>query len=352
MPLDKLRKNIDRIDNELLKILNERAKEVLKVSSIKSERKLTVYSAEREATILKRLKALNQGPLINEDIDIIFGDILSVCRSLRYNLKIVYFGPQGTFTHAAAIKKFGRKSEYVSADSIKDVFDKVESGLADYGVVPIENSTEGAVSYTQDMFFESGLKICAEVTLNIAHSLLGRSAKNVKKVYSFQPVFAQCRKWLAINLPKAQLIGESSTAAAALQAKKDPQSACIGSNVLAQVYGLKVLASSLEDSASNITRFLVIAKNDSPVSRHDKTSLLFSIKDKVGALHDVLYLFKTNRVNLTMIESRPSRKKAWDYYFFVDCEVHRESKVFKKIIAGLHKYCVVVKILGSYPKEQ
>jgi chorismate mutase/prephenate dehydratase len=351
MKLENVRARIDQLDEKVLKLLNQRAQEVLKVSQIKKEKKLNSFSPEREAEILRRLKKNNRGPFSPSDVETVFGQVMSVCRAFHSGLRVAYLGPQGTFSHQAAIKKFGSKPKYISGDSIADVFDKVEKGEADYGVVPIENSIEGAINYTQDMFFDSPLKICSEVTLNISHNLIGKNLGGIKRIYSKDVVFPQCRKWLAINFPKAEIKVVSSTAEAALAAKKDPQGACIGSKILADIYGLRVLSVGLEDFSSNMTRFLVIAKEDSPVSGQDKTSLLFSIKDKVGALYDVLYSFKKYKINLSMIESRPSRKKAWDYYFFVDCEGHRSQPLFKNVLKELDKNCVFVKILGSYPKE-
>ncbi len=352
--LDKLRKKIDAIDNELLKLLNQRAKEVVEVSKLKIKNNLSPYSAEREINILKRLKNLNQGPLSSSDAESIFKEILSACRALKNTLKVAYLGPQGTFTHLAAIKNFGKSTEYISAESISDVFSRVEKEEAQYGVVPIENSTEGVVNHTLDMFFDSNLKICSEITLNVSHVLLASrelSLKKIKRVYSKAQVFPQCRMWISSHLGQAELIPVSSTAKAAITVKKDSSGAAIGNKILAQEYGLKIIASNLEDSSSNITRFLIIGKDDSEPSGSDKTSLLCSAKDRVGALHDVLYSFKKYGINLTKIESRPSKKKPWEYYFFIDFEGHRKLAKVQKALAQLEKQCIFVKILGSYPKE-
>lgn len=351
MNLQCLRKTIDSIDDKILKLLNQRAKEVIKISTLKSMHSLDAYSPEREANILHRLKRTNRGPLSSDDIDILFREILSVSRSLRSVLRIAYLGPQGTFTHLAAVKKFGKKSKYVFADTISEVFEKTEKGDVDYGVVPVENSIEGVVNYTLDMFLTSALKICSEITLNISHCLLGSSARAVKQLYSNPQVFAQCRKWISQNLAGVELISTSSTAKAAILAKKDKHGVCIGNKILADLYGLKILASSIEDSPHNYTRFLVIAKSDSPASGKDKTSILFSIKDRVGALHDILSSFKKYNINLTKIESRPSRRKAWDYYFFVDFEGHRSSPIVQKALREVERGATFVKVLGSYPKE-
>ncbi|MDD5583960.1 MAG: prephenate dehydratase [Candidatus Omnitrophica bacterium] len=351
MALEKVRKNIDIIDAKIVELLNKRAQEVLKVNLLKEKNQLAIYAPQREVEILSRLKKLRKAPLSPEDVEIIFREILSVCRSLRTVLRIAYLGPEGTFTQIAAIKQFGKKAEYIPVESISDVFEEIERGRAEYGVVPIENSIEGVINYTLDMFFASNLKICAEVTLNVSHVLLARSRSPIKRIYSKAEVFPQCRKWLSANYPQAELISVSSTARAAMEATKDPHGACIGNQILAALYNLNVKASFIEDSSQNCTRFLVIAKNDSLPSGKDKTSVLFSVKDKVGVLHDVLASFKKYKINLTKIESRPSKKKLWEYYFFVDFMGHRQSLPIKKALAELEKNCVFMKILGSYPKE-
>jgi chorismate mutase/prephenate dehydratase len=349
--LKDLRKKIDVIDEKILKLLNQRANEVINVNKLKKRDNLEFYSSEREANILNHLKKMNKGPFSSDDMEIVFKEILSVCRALRKCLNIAYLGPEGTFTHLAAIRKFGKKPQYVPSESISEVFDKVEKGEVDYGVVPIENSIEGVVNYTLDMFFASQLKVCAEITLNISHSLIGKPGRKIKRIYSNPQVFSQCRKWISRHLPNTELIPTSSTAKAALAIKKDPSGGCIGNKILADIYGLRILSSAIEDSPSNITRFLVISKNDSPPSGKDKTSVLFSIKDRVGALYDFLFSFRKFGINLTKIESRPSKKKPWDYYFFVDFQGHRDSPSVQKALAELEKGCLFVKVLGSYPRE-
>ncbi|MBU1121319.1 MAG: prephenate dehydratase [Candidatus Omnitrophica bacterium] len=351
MPLKDLRNKIDVIDAKLLDLLNKRVLEVIKVNELKKKSNLEFFSSEREFTILNHLKKVSKGPLCAEDIDIIFREVLSVCRALRKGLSIAYLGPEGTFTHLAAIRKFGKKPSYIPSESIREVFEKVEKDEVEYGVVPIENSIEGVVNYTLDMFLSSNLKICSEKSINISHSLLGVSSKTIKRIYSHPQVFPQCRKWISRNMPNAELVPTESTAKAALAVKRDPKGACIGNKILANIYGLRVIASSLEDFSSNITRFLVIAKNDSSPCGRDKTSILFSIKDKVGALHDSLDAFKKYGINLTKIESRPSKKKVWDYYFFVDFRGHRTQPAVQNVLKKLEKGCTFVKILGSYPRE-
>ena len=265
--------------------------------------------------------------------------------------KISYFGPEATFTHIAALKKFGKSLEYIKCDSIADVFTEVQRDRADYGVVPIENSTEGAVNYTLDMFIDSGLKICSEEYLPIRHTLMSRLKKisSIKKVYSHEQVLAQCRIWLETNLPRAALVPVTSTTTAASLCTGRKMSAAIASELAAERYKLNVLARSIEDSLHNITRFLIIGKQETVPTGNDKTSIVFSMKDRVGALHDVLVPFKRNRINLTKIESRPSKKKAWKYYFFVDMQGHIKNKKVEQALSQLKNSCTYLKILGSYP---
>lgn len=350
--LGQIRKKIDNIDNHILELLMARMEEVQKINSVKDERGMEVYSSERETAILKRLKKMNKSGLKDADIEMIFNDIFSVYRSLRGKLTIAFLGPEGTFTHQAAVKKFGKKIDFFPAESIEEVFSSVDKGHADFGVVPVENSHEGVINYTLDMLGDSPLKICAEIMMPIKHNLLTKKGtKMIKKIYSNPEVFAQCRNWLTAHMPKAELIPVLSTARAAHEVQTVSNSACIGSRILASLYGLKILYSSLEDSTSNMTRFLAVSQNDSPPSGQDKTSLLFSVKDKVGALYSALYSFKRNEINMTRIESRPSKKKAWEYYFFVDIEGHRTQDLIKKSIKELERRCDFVKVLGSYPRE-
>jgi len=352
MSLEKLRKKIDAIDSKIVELLNARAHEVKEVNAIKKSSAINTFSAEREEQVLRRVRQLNTkaNALSPDDVAQVFSEIMSVCRGLQAHLKIAYFGPAGTFTHMAAIKKFGKKPEYLPFDTIGDVFDAVERNHVDYGVVPVENSTDGVVSSTLDMFFTSQLQVCSQVTISVSQCLMGKGAvENIKKVYSKQIVFGQCRKWLSANLGFAQLEDCISTARAAQIVSQEKNSACIGNKILAEMYGLKVLQGAIEDSPYNYTRFLVIGKNDSLPSGKDKTSLLLAIKDKVGALHDVLNAFKKDKINLTKIESRPSKEKPWEYRFFIDFEGHRQDPHIQKVLNALEKECTFVKILGSYP---
>jgi len=352
MKLEKLRVKIDKLDSRILNLLNQRAKIILEVSRFKQQQKKSIYSPEREAVILRRLIRKNKGPLSSEAIEAIYREIMSYSLSLKKPLKVAYLGPEATFTHLAALKKFGSQVKYISCLTISDIFLAVEKGELDYGVVPIENSTEGAVTHTLDMFIDSDLKICSQIVMNISHHLLSRfPLKMIKKVYSNPQVFGQCRMWLEQNLPSAQRIEVGSTTQAAQIVSHQKYSACIASLLAAQKYNLKVVAQHIEDFAHNATRFLVIGKTSAEPTGDDRTSILFSIKDKVGALHDMLVPFKKHKINLTMIESRPSKKKAWDYYFFVDLEGHHRDNNVKMALSELEEKCNLLKILGSYPKS-
>lgn len=321
-----------------------------KIGHLKVKSKKSVYSPERERVVYERIENNNKGPLSNETLKSIYREIMSGSLALEKPIKIAYLGPPATFTHIAALKKFGSSVKYAPVNSITEVFAEVEHGRSDYGVVPIENSIEGAVNHTLDMFMESDLKICSEISLEISHNLLANCKINqIKRAYSNPQVFGQCRMWLEANLPKAELIEVSSTTKAAEIAVKEKYSAAIASSLAAECYGLNILARSIEDSSHNVTRFLVIGRAESEPSRKDKTSIMFSVKDRVGALHDMLVPFKKYKINLTKIESRPSKKKPWEYYFFLDMVGHYKDKNVKKAIAELERGCAYLKILGSYP---
>ncbi|MFH0947386.1 MAG: prephenate dehydratase [Elusimicrobiota bacterium] len=351
MMIKKIRSKIDEVDEGILKLLNERVKLAIEIGKIKSKKKEDIFVPVREKEIVANLKKLNKGPITDEDLSDIFREILNISRSIQKKLKISYFGPAATFTHLAAIKIFGRNVEYIPGESIKDVFAEVERGLADYGVVPIENSTEGVVNHTLDMFVDSDLKITSEIFLEILHCLLSGETliQKIKKVYSHPQAIAQTRNWIEKNLKDAKIIEVASTSEAARIAKKEKGSAAISSVVASEIYGLNILAENIEDYKNNFTRFLVIGKKSPAASSSDKTSIMFSVKDRVGVLHDTLVPFKKYGLNLTKIESRPTRKKAWEYIFFVDFIGHIDSKNVKKALAELEKSCSLLKVLGSYP---
>ncbi|MBL7197142.1 MAG: prephenate dehydratase [Candidatus Omnitrophica bacterium] len=353
MKIKNKRNKIDMLDKKIIHLLNKRAAVSKKIGLIKRKLNKAIYAPDREKEIIKNIKKINRGPISNESLASIYREIMSSSFSLEKPLIIAYLGPKATFTHLAALHKFGPEVSYNAWESITEVFLDVERGNSDYGVVPIENSIEGAVSHTLDMFMDSDLKICAEIILDISHNLLGNcEIEKIKKVYSNPQVFGQCRIWLQVNLPKAELIEVSSTTKAAQIASKEKYSACIASTLAAKVYDLKIIAKEIEDSPHNITRFLVIAQNDVSRTKDDKTSIMFSIKDKVGALHDMLIPFKKHKINLTKIESRPSKKKAWDYYFYLDLSGHRAETKVKKALKELDAKCKFLKVLGSYPRHE
>ncbi len=357
MSMDKIRKKVDAIDKKILGFLNERALASEEIGQIKKKEGHGIYAPHREKEILARLKKLNQGPLTQEGIEAIYREIMSFSISLEKKVKIAYLGPAVTYTHQAAQKKFGSSVEYVACASISDVFTEVERERSDYGVVPVENSTEGAVNHTLDMFIESSLRMYAEVFLPIHHNLLsiGNPLGSLVKVYSNPQVFGQCRLWLESNLRAADLVDTASTAEAAQIAANNANRegiACIASAMAAHVYGLKILASAIEDNPNNTTRFLVISRHEAKPTKDDKTSIVFEVKDKAGALHDILVPFKKARINMTKIESRPSKKKVWSYFFFVDFEGHARKPHIHRALRALQKHCTFFKVLGSYPKAE
>lgn len=351
MRLKKLRETVDRIDSEILSLLNRRANVILEIGRLKKKLKTSVYVPEREADVYQKISAKNKGPLSNKSITAIFREVMSGSLQLEKPLTIAYLGPEFTFTHLASMKKFGSSVAYSGVDTIKDVFDEVEKERADHGVVPIENSIEGAVNHTLDMFADSTLKICSEIYLEISHNLFSkeRGKSAIKKIYSKAEVFGQCRLWLEANLPRLELVEVSSTAKAAAIAAKEKGSACIAGELAGKNYNLKLLSASIEDSSHNVTRFLVIGRTEAKPTKRDKTSIMVSVKDKVGALHDMLVPFKKYGINLTKIESRPSKTRVWEYYFFIDMEGHHTERRVGQALGMLRRNTNYVKVLGSYP---
>lgn len=350
--IETIRRKIDEVDAKILAQLVRRALLAKDIGRVKSKTGSEIYSSAREQEIINRLISKKIAPLHEEDIDAIFREIFNACRNVQRKLRVAFFGPEATYTHQVALKHFGRSSEMLAQKSIGDVFSEVEKGRADYGVVPIENSTEGVVNHTLDMFMESDLVICAEREEPISHYLLsspGQIAK-IKRVYSHPQALAQCRKWLQSHLPNVEIHEAASTADAACQASLDGSAGAVASALAAKIYNLKIAAPNIEDFDQNFTRFLVIGKHVPVSSGHDKTSILFSIKDKIGALNDILLIFKNFNINLTKIESRPSKKKAWEYIFYVDFMGHSTNPKIQEMLSELRKSCLRIKILGSYPR--
>jgi chorismate mutase/prephenate dehydratase len=350
--LDDIRRQIDAIDQELLDLLNRRADLVHEVGVVKKRDGLQIYAPEREESLLRRLIAMNQGRLSESSIRAIYREIMSAALALEDDLKIAYLGPEGTWTHQAAIKKFGHSVSYSPQPNFADVFDQVTRRSADYGVVPIENSTEGAVSHTLDLFVDSPLHICSQILLRIENCLMSAIPRGeIRTLYSHPQVFGQCRAWIHKNFPHADLVEVSSTTKAAQIAQEQAKqgAAALGGPLAAEIYGLKVLESAIQDRATNTTRFLVIGEKTCPPTGHDRTSVLFAIHDRPGSLVKALQAFDNFHINLSKIESRPSKRKDWEYVFYVDLAGHCDDPQVAEALAELHQHCSMIKLLGSYP---
>ena len=353
MSLEQFRKKIDALDQKIIDLLNERTEAAVEIGKLKQVKGEEVYSPHRESEIYRKIDSLSKGPMPKDSLKAIYREVMSASLALEKPLAVAYLGPEATFTHLASISKFGSSVSYLSCASITEVFQEVDRKRADYGVVPVENSIEGAVSHSLDMFIDSDLKINSEILYEISHYLMSNSdLKDVKRIYSKPEVFGQCRLWLESHLPKAELIGTASTTQAAQRASQEDKAAAIGSKLAATIYNVKVLAEGIEDSAHNVTRFLVMGRQIPKRTGKDKTSILVSIKDKVGALYQMLDPIRKNKINMTKIESRPSKKKAWDYYFFIDLEGHVEDARVKKTLNQIESQVRYLKVLGSYPTVQ
>lgn len=353
MDLESLRNQIDAIDQEIIERINARVKLAGQIAHAKHLKGEPMYVPAREETVFKRLCEYNDGPLTEVAVRAIYRQIISATLSLEKQIKIAYLGPEATYTHMAALKNFGDSLEYIPFPNIGDIFDAVSRGDADYGVLPIDNSTEGAVYHSYDMLAETDLKIVAQVYLEIQHCLISHaSLDKIKSVHSKDQAIGQSRKWLGRNLPKALLKEEDSTAAAVQYAAKHKSAAAIASRLAAEMYDVPVLEEGIQDSTDNVTRFLVIGSVASSFrlgGKKDRSSFVFSLSDEPGALLRVLSPFSQRGVNLTKIESRPSRRKAWDYYFFIDVEGHYEDPLVQEAVEELKRSCRMVKWLGSYP---
>lgn len=347
------RDRIDGIDKKILRLLSERGREVQAIGKIKQQQGAAFHVPEREAMVLARLKSANSGPFTNEAIEGIFREILSASLALEAPLTVAYLGPEATFTHLAAIKKFGVSTQFLPQTTLRQVFEEVVNSRVDYGIVPIENSTEGVVSHTLDLFMEFTLHICGEIQMEISHNLLAKRAdlKAIKRVYSHPQALGQCRLWLEQNLPGADLKSVESTARAAEIAAKEKGAAAIASTYAATLYGLTILRRHIEDHPNNFTRFLAIGKRPTAPTGRDKTSIMFSTKDEPGVLFRLLKPMAAQKLNLSKIESRPLKKKAWEYVFFIDLDGHIEDKKVAKAVREMEKQCSYLQILGSYPRE-
>ena len=350
--LKELRAEIDAIDDQILSLLNRRAKAAIEVGKIKEEQNLKFYVPEREVEILRRLTGQNPGPFPNEGLKAIYREVISASLALEKPLSVAFLGPRATFTHLACLKHFGESAQYVAQINLSEVFDAVERGVADFGVVPIENSSEGIVSNTLDMFVDYNLLICGEILVEVAHDLLSVTGDvdHVRKVYSHPHAIAQCRGWLERNMRSVPVFDVESTARAAELAADDPAAAAIAGEAAAKIYGLKTIRKRIQDNTNNFTRFIILGKQASARTGNDKTSVLFSARDEVGALYLMLEPFSRHQVNLTKIESRPVKKKAWEYLFFLDMTGHIGDEPVAKALDELKARSQYMKILGSYPR--
>jgi len=347
------RKAIDRLDAHIVRLLNERTRQVLAIGDMKLAAGEEIYAPHRERAVLDRVCGLNRGPITDEQLRAIYREIMSSALALEKTMTIAYFGPETTFTHQAAIRRFGSSLNYSPQKTIADVFTEVGKKSADYGVVPVENSTEGVVTYTLDMFVDSDLKIVSQIVLPVQQCLMSNSPRRqIKKLYVHPQSLAQCRGWIQNHLPHVEIIETSSNPRSAELAAKEKGAAAIAGILAAEKYGLRVLEQDIQDNAANATRFLVLGRQCSPPTGNDRTGLMLSVADKAGALHEAIAAFRRHKINMTKIESRPSKRKAWEYFFFIDCDGHAQDKKVAKAIQLLGRHCNFVKVLGSYPNME
>jgi chorismate mutase/prephenate dehydratase len=356
--LQELRTQIDEIDDQLLDMFNRRAACAVAVAEVKrndsenSGDAINFFRPDREAQVIQRIKSNNKGPLSNDEVGRLVREVMSACLALEQPLKIAYLGPEGTFTQSAALKHFGHSVSTIPMSSIPDVFNSVESGYADYGLVPVENSTEGVISHTLDMFIDSNLRISGEVEIRIHHHLVNMSqdVSAIRHIYSHQQSFAQCRHWLDQNLPSIERIPVSSNAEAARIASRDPSAAAICGLPAVEIFSLQICFESIEDLSDNTTRFVIIGNQDVDPSGDDKTSLLISTKNSPGALLALLQPLANNNISMNKIESRPAPDRKWEYVFFIDIDGHQQLSNVKQAMQELKDQAAMFKVLGSYPK--
>lgn len=345
----RLREQIDALDERILGLINERGRLAQAVGHLKNG---IVYKPEREAQVVARLQAANPGPLTAESVAVVFKEIMSACRFLEQQLTIAYLGPEGTFSEAAAVKHFGHAVKGLPCASIDQVFRGVERGEAHYGVVPVENSTEGAVSRTLDLMLDTPLNICGEVQLRVRQHLMRQAAglEGIRVVYSHAQSLAQCHEWLSRHLPGVPTVPVSSNSEAARLASTDPHAAAIAGELAAEHNHLVIVTRDIEDDANNTTRFLVLSRETVASSGRDKTSIVLSTKNRPGALLDILTPLAQRNIGLSKLESRPARNGAWEYVFYLDLEGHRDDPVIQEALGDLEERCAFLKVLGAYPK--
>jgi chorismate mutase / prephenate dehydratase len=354
--LEQLRTAIDSIDRQIQELINQRARCAQQVAEVKQKyavpgEVVVFYRPEREAQVLRNVMLRNEGPLPDEGMARLFREIMSQCLALEEPLNVAFLGPEGTFTQQAAVKHFGHSVHCRSQVSIADVFREVESGAANFGVVPIENSTEGVVTHTLDSFFDSSLRICGEVSLRIHHHLMvSDSSQPITRIFSHAQSLGQCRRWLDQHYPNVERVALSSNAEAARRASLEPGTAAIAGEVAAELYQLEILSPNIEDRPDNTTRFLIIGKLETLPSGEDKTSLMVSSRNQPGALYQLLEPFHQAGISLTRIETRPARTGTWNYAFFIDFEGHAADTTIAPVLSGLQSMASDFKLLGSYPK--
>jgi chorismate mutase/prephenate dehydratase len=345
------RQEIDRLDEEIVQLANRRARAAMAIGELKRESGQAIYVPNREQQVLDHIRQVNKGPLPDSVLSAIWRELISGCISLEKPLKIGFLGPKGSFSHLAATRKFGSAVEYVPQTDIRSVFLDVTRGQCQIGVVPVENSLGGSVIDTLDAFRESDVKICGEMILTIYHNLLARCPMDeVKVIYSKPEVFAQCRTWLSTQMKGVDTIAAASTARAAELASQQENAAAIGSKLAAELYDMPVVCEHIEDNPNNFTRFLIISRIPAGRTGQDKTAILFATAHKAGALVEVLDVFRKHRINLTTIDSRPSGRQRWEYYFFVDAEGHHEDPEMQTAIEEARGHCLLLTVLGSFPK--
>lgn len=354
IPLSELREKIDSIDKEILSLLNQRASCALEVAKTKIAQgeSGTFYRPDREAMVLRRIQELNTGPLSNDTVTRFFREIMSACLALEKPLNVAFLGPEGTFSQQAVFKHFGHAIKAMPSITISDIFNSVENGACQFGVVPVENSTGGVITHTLDRLLNSPLKICGEVEIRVHQNLLSHSENliDIYEVYSHAQSLAQCKHWLAKHLPHAQHVAVSSNAEAARLITTNKNAAAIAGIAAAEIYNIPVLAKNIEDDANNTTRFIIIGEQTATPTGKDKTSLVISVNNQAGALYNILEPFAKNNVDMLGIESRPSRQGLWDYVFFIDIEGHSEDTQVSQALAELKTKATMLKLLGSYPK--
>jgi len=352
--LKSIRDNIDELDKKIQSLINERAACAQQVAEIKIKSGETdhFYRPEREAQVLRGIEERNQGPLGDKEMARLFREIMSACLALERPLKVSFLGPAGTYNHMASVKHFGSYIEEQAVNNIEEIFQVVETGQAHFGVAPIENSTEGVITHTLDLLINSTLQICGEVDLRIQHNLISNETdlKDIKKVFSHQQSLAQCRRWLDLNLPNAEMYAVRSNAEAVRLSKNEKASAAIAGQMASEIYDVPVLFPDIEDEADNTTRFIVIGKNAVTPSGDDRTSLLITTNNKPGALHELLKPLAKRNIGMSKIESRPSRRGVWEYVFFIDIDGHKDDKLVADALTEIEHESAMVRILGSYPK--